>query len=90
MNEDFLAYLQGRRQSQNAYSAGDKLYGPAGRSAPNVGPVQNMGGYRERDNRAAQMKSAMMRRLKALRQGKYASANAQRPIASVYPGPGGF
>ena len=88
MNEDFLAYLQGRRQSFTPYSAGAKTYG-SGRSAPNVG-ASDKKGYRERDNKAKGMRAALLRRMQAQQSGRFASADAQRPINNLYPGPGGF
>lgn len=47
----------------NQYAAGAKHYG-GGRSMPNIGPVDNMQGYNERDNRAQSRKNAIMRRMK--------------------------
>jgi hypothetical protein len=47
----------------NPYSAGNKSYG-AGRNAPNVGAVNSLQGYNERDNRAQSRKNAIMRRMK--------------------------
>lgn len=88
MNEDFFAYLQGRRQSFNPYSAGRKVYG-GGRSAPNIGR-SDRAGYRKRDNKAKNMREALLRRLQARQGGKYASSAAQKPMRNLYPGPGGF
>lgn len=48
----------------NSYAAGKKTYG-GGRSMPNIGPVMNMQGYNERDNKAKARKNAALRRLKA-------------------------
>lgn len=50
--------------SFNPYSAGKKHYG-AGRTMPNIGPVQNPKGYAERDNKAQARKNAIIRRMKA-------------------------
>ena len=87
-NQDFLAYLQGRRNGFNSYAAGDKVYG-GGRSAPNIGPSDKKG-YRKRDLAAKNMRNAMLRRMQARQSGRYASADAMRPIhKSLYPGPGG-
>lgn len=88
MNEDFLAYLQGRRQQFNPYSAGSPVYG-GGRSAPNIG-ASNKAGYRERDNKAKGMREALLRRLQAKQKGKFASPAALRPQGNLFPGPGGF
>lgn len=49
--------------SFNPYAAGKKSYG-AGRPMPNIGPVMNMQGYNERDNKAKARKNAVLRRLK--------------------------
>lgn len=60
-------YLMGRGLSFNRYAAGDKQYGARG--APNVGPVANKEGYKERDAGAKAKRNAALRRLKA-RKGK--------------------
>lgn len=86
--EDFLAYVQGRRQQFTPYAAGNKTYG-GGRSAPNIG-ASDKSGYRERDAKAKLRREALLKRMKANQAGKFASANAQRPIGNSYPGPGGF
>lgn len=52
----------------NPYSAGKKHYG-AGRTMPNIGPVSNPQGYKERDNRASARKNAILRRMKAMSTG---------------------
>lgn len=49
----------------NAFAVGDKKYGTAGRSAPNVGPTANIQGYRERNLTIDARKQAIMRRLKS-------------------------
>lgn len=64
------------RETFNPYAAGAKRYGPSGRSAPNMGPVGNMSGYRQRDQRAR--RNALLRKLKAQQRGAYASADALR------------
>lgn len=48
----------------NNYAAGRKHYG-GGRSAPNIGPVSNLLGYRIRDNKRSALQDAIARRLKA-------------------------
>lgn len=88
MNDDFMAYLQGRRQQVNPYSAGAPVYG-GGRSAPNVG-ASDKRGYRERDNKAKGMREALLRRLQAKQKGKFASSAALTPQRNLFPGPGGF
>lgn len=68
--ESFLDYLnQNFNASFTPYAAGPKRYG-GGRSAPNVGPVTNMQGYRERDLRAKVYKQRMMKKLKKKQQGR--------------------
>ena len=79
-NRDFTDYLQGRGQSFNPYSAGNKRYGPEGRRAPNVGPTEDQAGYKERDNRARLLRNAALRKMKAYQKKNYASADAQRPL----------
>jgi hypothetical protein len=51
----------------NPLAAGDKSYGLGGASAPNVGPVSNMGGYAARDTRQAAQKAALENIAKGLR-----------------------
>jgi len=58
------------------YSAGDKVYG-GGRDAPNLGPVDPLG-YRERDLKYQARRTAMQRRLKALKEGNYMSPDIGR------------
>jgi hypothetical protein len=58
------------------YSAGNKVYG-GGRDAPNLGPVDPLG-YRERDLKYQARRTAMQRRLKALKEGNYMSADIGR------------
>lgn len=60
------------------YAAGDKIYG-GGRDAPNIGPVDPMG-HRTRDLKYDARRSAMLRRLKALRSSNFASADVGREI----------
>ncbi len=52
----------------NPYAAGHKSYG-GGRPMPNIGPVADVQGYNERDNRAQARKSAVMRRLQGANTG---------------------
>jgi len=85
----FFDYLQGRGQSFNSFAAGNKNYG-SGRSAPNVGPVRDMSGYRERDNKAKGMRAALLRRMQAQQKGNFASSAAQTPQRNLFAGPGGF
>lgn len=57
----------------NPYAAGHKIYG-AGRSAPNIGPVDKLG-YKERDR---VKRTAMLRRMQKQQSGQYLSANYMR------------
>lgn len=43
----------------NPLSAGAKSYGFGATTAPNTGPVSNMGGYAERDTKLAAQKAAL-------------------------------
>lgn len=82
-------YSAGRGQSFTSYAAGGKIYG-GGRNAPNVGPVRNMQGYAERDNKAKGMRAALLRRMKANKTGNFASSAAQTPPRNLFSGPGGY
>jgi len=79
-NADFEDYLVGRKQAFNRYAAGNKRYGPEGRSAPNIGPVGDKSGYTMRDNRARLLRNAALRKLKANNTKNYASADSLRPL----------
>jgi hypothetical protein len=61
------------------YAAGDKIYG-GGRDAPNVGPVDGITGYRERDMKYHARRVAMQRRLAALKNQNLASPDVGRTI----------
>ncbi len=61
------------------YSAGDKIYG-GGRDAPNVGPVNGLTGYRERDLKYQARRTAIQRRLKAIKDSNYASPDIGRMV----------
>lgn len=78
MDQNFRKYVQGRGQSFNPFSAGNKVYG-MGRNAPNVGPVANREGYDERDRMARAKRNAMLRRLKAGQRGRYMSSEWLQP-----------
>lgn len=82
--DDFLAYLQGRGANFQPYGAGNKQYGLSGRSAPNIGPVANREGYRERDLKAKATRNAMLRRMKARRQGRFMSDDYLDPQGRSY------
>ncbi len=60
------------------YAAGDKIYG-GGRDAPNLGPV-DPSGHRERDLKYQARRSAMLRRLQAVKRGQYLSPDVGREI----------
>jgi hypothetical protein len=60
------------------YAAGDKIYG-GGRDAPNIGPVDPTG-HRERDLKYQARRTAMQRRLKALKNANFASPDVGRQI----------
>lgn len=52
----------------NSYAAGYKHYG-AGRLAPNVGPVGDILGYKQRDNKRSARQNAIARLMKSQKQG---------------------
>lgn len=60
------------------YAAGRKIYG-GGRDAPNIGPVDPTG-HRERDLKYQARRTAMLRRLKAMKSGNFGSADVGRKI----------
>lgn len=69
-DDNFLRYLQGAGQQYNAYGVGNKVYG-GGRSAPNLGPVDDREGYMERDARGKMRRNALLRRMKVQQQGRF-------------------
>lgn len=60
----------------NPYAAGNKIYG-GGRSFPTSGKVDRLG-YRERDLATKARRNALLRRLQAIRGGRYMSADYLR------------
>jgi hypothetical protein len=60
------------------YAAGDKIYG-GGRDAPNIGPVDPTG-HRERDLKYQARRTAMQRRLMALKNKNFADPEVGRQI----------
>lgn len=60
------------------YAAGDKIYG-GGRDAPNIGPVDPTG-HNERDLKYHARRTALQRRLKAIQEGNFMSADVGRNI----------
>lgn len=69
-DQNFLKYLQGAGQSYNPYGTGEKVYG-GGRSAPNVGPVNDKEGYLDREARGRMRRNALLSRMKKTQQGRY-------------------
>lgn len=61
------------------YAAGNKIYG-GGRDAPNVGPVDGLTGYKERDLKYQARRVALQRRLKSIQSGNYGSPDVGRQI----------
>jgi hypothetical protein len=61
----------------NGYSAGNTHYG-GGRSMPNIGPVQNKGGYKKRDRRLDAKRQALLSQIQARLGGNHMSANNLR------------
>lgn len=58
----------------NPFAAGLKRYGASGLlTGPNVGPVADKSGYRERDAQTAARRNAILQRLKAQMFKQYAS-----------------
>lgn len=60
------------------YAAGKKIYG-GGRDAPNIGPVDPTG-HNERDLKYQARRTAMQRKLKAVKRGDYQSPDVGRII----------
>jgi hypothetical protein len=81
---DFLAYLQGRGANFQPYGAGVKRYGASGRTAPNIGPVADKQGYRERDLQTRAMRNAMLKRMKAKQSGRFMSPEFMNPQGRSY------
>ena len=82
--DDFMAYLQGRGANFTPYAAGDKRYGASGRDAPNIGPVADRSGYRERDLKTRAMRQAMLKRMQAGQQGRFMSSDFLNPQGRSY------
>lgn len=60
------------------YAAGKKIYG-GGRDSPNLGPVDPTG-HKERDLKYQARRVAMQRRLKAIQQKNFGSADVGRNL----------
>ena len=77
-DENFTAYLKGRRQSFNPFSAGTKIYEGV-LNSPNSGPTDDPLAYKERDQEALIKRNALLRRLKANSKGKFMSSDSLTP-----------
>jgi hypothetical protein len=73
-----MAYTPRSTSGINPYSVGNKIYG-GGRSFPTSGPVDKLG-YRERDAKSRARRNAILKRMKAKNNAKYASADALRKV----------
>lgn len=73
-----MAYFSREQADIVPYSVGNRIYG-GGRPFPTMGPVDPMG-YRERDLQTSARRDAVLRKLKSLQAGKYASADALRTV----------
>jgi len=73
-----MAYSPRSTSGAAPYAVGNKIYG-GGRSFPTMGPVDKLG-YRERDAKTKARRSAILRRMKANSNAKYASADSLRKV----------
>lgn len=73
-----MAYSSRSTTGAAPYSVGNKIYG-GGRSFPTMGPVDKLG-YRERDAKTKARRNAVLRRMKANSNAKYASADSLRKV----------
>lgn len=73
-----MAYFTREQADIVPYAVGNRIYG-GGRSFPTMGPVDPMG-YRERDLQASARRDAVLRKLKSMQSGNYASADALRAV----------
>lgn len=73
-----MAYFSREQANIVPYSVGNRIYG-GGRPFPTMGPVDPMG-YRERDLQTSARRDAVLRKLKAVQSGKFASADALRTV----------
>lgn len=73
-----MAYSPRSINSVAPYAVGNKIYG-GGRSFPNIGPVDKLG-YRERDAKSRARRDAILRRMKARMNAKYASPDSLRTV----------
>lgn len=72
-----MAYTSDRSREINPYLVGNRVYG-GGRSVPNLGPVDDKLGYKERDRKNAARRQALLNRLKAAQSQNFGSANYLR------------
>ena len=73
-----MAYTPRSQSGVAPYSVGNKVYG-GGRSFPNIGPVDKLG-YRERDAKHKARRQAILNRLRANQNAKYASPDSMREV----------
>jgi hypothetical protein len=73
-----MAYSPRSTSGAAPYSVGNKIYG-GGRSFPTMGPVDKLG-YRERDAKSKARRNAILKRMQARNNAKYASADALRTV----------
>lgn len=78
-DQNFMAYLRGRRQGFNPFSAGNKIYESTGNSPNGGGPTNDPLAYIDRDTEALVRRNAMLRRLKANAKGNYMSSDSLTP-----------
>jgi hypothetical protein len=74
----FSDYMQGRKDGFNPYAAGQKRYGLASRSAPNVGPTGSPEGYDMRERKNNAKRNAMLRRMKSTQSGHHMNPDSLR------------
>lgn len=73
-----MAYFSTQQRDINPYAVGNRIYG-GGRSFPNIGPSDPMG-YAERDLKTKARRDAILRRMKAQKDGNFMSADAMRTV----------
>jgi hypothetical protein len=73
-----MAYTPRSQSGVAPYQVGNKIYG-GGRSFPTSGPVDRLG-YAERDSKSKARRNAILRRMKANSNAKYASADSLRTV----------
>jgi hypothetical protein len=73
-----MAYFSREQANIVPYAVGNRIYG-GGRPFPTMGPVDPMG-YKERDLQASARRDAVLRKLKAVQSGKFASPDALRTV----------